>query len=81
MIGKKYRRRRGLDTYAIIFDVTHDDGKPGPQQTYYAKAYTAADAAVMFDFFARGEERQWGCKINGREILLQIATFPEDDDE
>lgn len=75
----RFRRRGPLEKFVVVFDIADDGGHIEFSKTKIIEARRAADAAVMFDFWARGETAQWGCKINARSLAVEIENF--DDDE
>lgn len=78
-MARKYAmyRRRPQD-FIVLYDVIDDGGKYSADKRKEISARDAADAATMFDFWARGENAQWGCTIRPRELLLHVATYEED---
>lgn len=72
---KSWRR---VENYVVIYDSFNDAGKLSRDEKKIITARNAADAAVMFDFWARGEMKHWGCEILPRQLLLHIEDIADD---
>lgn len=61
------RIKRRVRKYEIQYRI-YIDGKFEKDKAKVIEALTADDASAMFNFWAAGESRTWGCEIVGLEI-------------
>lgn len=76
------RRRswRRVENFVVIYDGFDDAVKLFSDAKKIITARNAADAAVMFDFWARGEMKQSGYEIRPRQLLMHIEDITIDDE-
>lgn len=82
-MARRRRYYRRPDDWKIIYDVEDDMGKFTFSVVKEFTAYEVDEVLKMFNFWREGEERHYGCKINGREILRvyedPLDEHPEND--